>query len=86
VTFCILQNIPPDYVLSHDIKSLGALIESVHRVQAVQKYEQAYTMMHAAQADQKSMEKWLKPWKKLFDPAAKGGDEKAFLSKFGKGI
>jgi len=80
-------------ILDFDIETFNEMLESVLRVEYHEKIERAWTMMVAAQGDQKSMQKWVGQWSKITRGGAQGvaqdkqsNNLDAFLSAFGGGF
>lgn len=79
-------------VSSLDLKAFRSLHDSVKRLDARERIEQAWTMMIAAQHDGKKMEDWIKKMKldstsQIIEDKS-GGKQgmRAFIAKFGSGF
>jgi hypothetical protein len=66
-----------------DLLAFSRYCLQLQRVRGAEKAEMAYTMMVAAQGNEKVMKKWVKH----LNPALKHTDDQAdFLARVGKGI
>ena len=77
----------PSYinVLHLDLLSFQSVHDSLCRLEAAEKNEQAWTSMIAAQGQSKAMKDWTKPWVKRSQGEAATKGESEFLAKFGSG-
>lgn len=63
---------PIDYLTVHlDIVSFYALLDSVVRVQAVDRLEAAWTARAAQHAKDEDWKAWVAPWKRMVDAGRK---------------
>lgn len=74
-----------EYVLDMDLLTFGALVEVLLRVDYREKTEAAWTMMIAAQGQEKNMKSWVGNWAKITSRQTekKRGSAADFLKKYG---
>lgn len=84
ITYCILKTGNPEWLLAMDLDSFDSLHASLKRLDAIEKYTDAYTMAKAFN-DPAALEKHTENWVKLIKAvyAQKGNDAKAFMQRVG---
>jgi hypothetical protein len=77
----VQSGFPLDYVMDLDLPSFDSLVQSMNRLTASDKTEQAWTSMIAAQASGKEMKKWAKRWEAAASSTAQPDNDAAALRR-----
>lgn len=80
------QGYSHEFLIRLDFKSFYALHRQVTRLFYANKLEEAYTLMIAAQGNEKTLKEWVKPWREFYESDSGVGNADDFLARFSKGI